>query len=200
MEETNTKITVSSINEINSLNMERIITIAGDIDQISKAEAEISSRLRVAYEHDLQAMTVRKFFGESRELWFPISFLFQPQSMMFPGLHPAAMMSTVGMAPGHPQGHHPQGHHHGPGGAGGAHGHHPQHPYSQLPHMPVNGGGGGRFPPNPAGLPFQNFMSDPRAAACANCRSEQGSTGPFAANADKPAATARLSWVPLPSP
>ena len=58
MEETSTKITVSSINEINSVNMERVITISGDIDQISKAESEISYRLRSAYEHDLQAMTV----------------------------------------------------------------------------------------------------------------------------------------------
>ena len=38
---------------------------------------QVSSKLRVAYETDLQAMT--------------------PQSMMFPGLHPAAMMSTVGL-------------------------------------------------------------------------------------------------------
>ena len=38
---------------------------------------KVSSKLRVAYETDLQAMT--------------------PQSLMFPGLHPAAMMSTVGL-------------------------------------------------------------------------------------------------------
>ena len=36
----------------------------------------ISSRLRTSYENDLQA--------------------FAPQSAMFPGLHPMAMMSTVG--------------------------------------------------------------------------------------------------------
>ena len=42
------------------------------------AEAEVSSKLRAAYEMDLQAMT--------------------PHSMMFPGLHPTAMMSTVGMS------------------------------------------------------------------------------------------------------
>ena len=38
---------------------------------------QVSSKLRAAYETDLQAMA--------------------PQSMMFPGLHPAAMMSTVGL-------------------------------------------------------------------------------------------------------
>jgi insulin-like growth factor 2 mRNA-binding protein 1 len=34
MEDTETKITVSSINEINSFNMERVITIRGTIDQV----------------------------------------------------------------------------------------------------------------------------------------------------------------------
>jgi insulin-like growth factor 2 mRNA-binding protein 1 len=41
MEETDTKITVSSINEINSFNMERVITIRGGLEEMSKAEAEI---------------------------------------------------------------------------------------------------------------------------------------------------------------
>ena len=58
MEETETKITVSSIHEINSFNMERVITIRGTIDQMTKAEAEISSKLRSAYESDIQAMVV----------------------------------------------------------------------------------------------------------------------------------------------
>ena len=60
MEETGTKITVSSINDISSFNMERIITISGEIDLISRAEAEISSKLRVAYENDIQAMAVSR--------------------------------------------------------------------------------------------------------------------------------------------
>lgn len=77
MEDTSTKITVSSISDVSSFNPERVISIRGTIPSISKAEAEVSSKLRVAYETDLQAMT--------------------PQSMMFPGLHPAAMMSTVGL-------------------------------------------------------------------------------------------------------
>lgn len=77
MEDTDTKITVSSINEINSFNMERVITIRGGIEEMSKAEAEISSKLRSAFESDVQAMV--------------------PHSVMFPGLHPTAMMSTAGM-------------------------------------------------------------------------------------------------------
>ncbi|XP_074110976.1 IGF-II mRNA-binding protein isoform X3 [Cotesia typhae] len=77
MMDTDTKITVSSINDINSFNLERIITVKGTIDNMSKAESMISSKLRQSYENDLQAMA--------------------PQSMMFPGLHPMAMMSTAGM-------------------------------------------------------------------------------------------------------
>ena len=54
--------------------MERVITIKGSLDSMSQAESMISTKLRQSYESDLQ-----------------------PQSMMFPGLHPMAMMSTVGM-------------------------------------------------------------------------------------------------------
>ncbi|XP_022913707.1 insulin-like growth factor 2 mRNA-binding protein 1 isoform X3 [Onthophagus taurus] len=79
MQETETKITVSSINDINSFNLERIITVKGSIENMSKAEAQISAKLRQSYENDLQAMA--------------------PQSMMFPGLHPMAMMATAGQAP-----------------------------------------------------------------------------------------------------
>nr|CAD7400724.1 unnamed protein product [Timema poppensis] len=74
MQDTDTKITVSSINDINSFNLERIITVKGSIENMSKAEALISAKLRQSYENDLQAMA--------------------PQSMMFPGLHPMAMMAT----------------------------------------------------------------------------------------------------------
>ncbi|XP_031786315.1 insulin-like growth factor 2 mRNA-binding protein 3 isoform X4 [Nasonia vitripennis] len=77
MQDTDTKITVSSINDINSFNLERIITVKGSIENMSKAEAMISNKLRQSYENDLQAMA--------------------PQSMMFPGLHPMAMMSTASM-------------------------------------------------------------------------------------------------------
>uniref|UniRef100_A0A1B0DLF0 K Homology domain-containing protein n=1 Tax=Phlebotomus papatasi TaxID=29031 RepID=A0A1B0DLF0_PHLPP len=76
MQETETKITVSSINDINSFNLERIITVKGVIENMSRAESQISAKLRQSYENDLQAMA--------------------PQSIMFPGLHPMAMMSTTG--------------------------------------------------------------------------------------------------------
>ncbi|KAG8223970.1 hypothetical protein J437_LFUL005583, partial [Ladona fulva] len=107
MQDTDTKITVSSITEISNFNLERIITVKGSIENMSKAEAMISAKLRQSYENDLQAMA--------------------PQSLMFPGLHPMAMMSTAGM--GFPS--------RGGGGGGGSAG---------------TGGGPGPFPPGPSGL------------------------------------------------
>lgn len=74
MQETETKITVSSINDISSFNLERIITVKGTIENMAKAESQISSKLRQSYESDLQVLA--------------------PQSIMFPGLHPMAMLST----------------------------------------------------------------------------------------------------------
>ena len=62
MEETDSKITVSSINDINSFNMERIITIRGDPEKICKAEAEISVKLRQAFESDLNSLPVSTSF------------------------------------------------------------------------------------------------------------------------------------------
>ena len=59
-----------------------MITIKGSIPNISKAEAEVSTKLRAAYETDLALM--------------------RPHSLMFPGLHPTAMMSTVGVSTGGP--------------------------------------------------------------------------------------------------
>lgn len=84
MQDTDTKITVSSINDINSFNLERIITIKGSIENMSRGEAQISGKLRQSYENDLQALA--------------------PQSIMFPGLHPMAMMSTSGNGLGFPGG------------------------------------------------------------------------------------------------
>lgn len=54
MQETDTKITVSSINDINSFNLERIITVKGTIENMAKAESQISAKLRQSYENDLQ--------------------------------------------------------------------------------------------------------------------------------------------------
>ena len=59
MEDTDTKITVSSINEITAFNQERVITIRGDsVHNMTRAEAEISSKLRAAYEGDVMAVSI----------------------------------------------------------------------------------------------------------------------------------------------
>jgi len=106
MEDTNTRITVSSVNDVNCFNPERVITIKGDIPDISRAEAEVSTKLRAAYESDLAVMT--------------------PHSLMFPGLPPAAMMSTAGISsapgPANPafSGHRGAGPGQSPGSGGGA--------------------------------------------------------------------------------
>jgi insulin-like growth factor 2 mRNA-binding protein 1 len=84
MEETNSKITVSSIQDVSSFNLERTITVKGSVESMSKAEAMISAKMRQSLENDLAAMA--------------------PQSMMFPGLPPMAMMSTLGTAGGYPRG------------------------------------------------------------------------------------------------
>jgi len=81
MEETETKITVSSINEINAFNVERVITVRGScVQDMSKAEAEISSKLRAAYEGDIQVMA--------------------PQLAMYPNVHPAMMGYGIAAAAG----------------------------------------------------------------------------------------------------
>lgn len=48
-----------SINDINSFNYERIITVKGSIENMSKAEAQISAKLRQSFENDLQSMAVK---------------------------------------------------------------------------------------------------------------------------------------------
>lgn len=58
MQETDTKITVSSINDMNSFNLERIITVKGTNENMAKAESQISAKLRQSYENDLQVSTL----------------------------------------------------------------------------------------------------------------------------------------------
>ncbi|RWS08686.1 insulin-like growth factor 2 mRNA-binding protein 1 isoform X1, partial [Dinothrombium tinctorium] len=86
MEQTNTKITVSTnVHDVSSFTLERVICIKGKLEDICKAEQMISSKLRQSYESDLAAIA--------------------PQTLMFPGLHPLTMLSTLGstyMGPGAP--------------------------------------------------------------------------------------------------
>lgn len=161
MEETETKITVSSINEINSFNMERIITIKGEPENICRAETEVSAKLRQAYESDLNAMA--------------------PQNVMFPGMHPAAasLVPPLGMGLAFNSAAAAGLHHH-------AHHHHQAHqvrlgapPATAFLggyYTPSYNGGAGMSAPNPAAAASQK-----PTANSANGNSVQTSANPAAA-------------------
>ncbi|XP_048455258.1 insulin-like growth factor 2 mRNA-binding protein 2a isoform X4 [Rhincodon typus] len=55
-QETETKITISPLQDLTLYNPERTITVRGSIEACSKAEVEIMKKLREAYENDLAAM------------------------------------------------------------------------------------------------------------------------------------------------
>ncbi|XP_054642584.1 insulin-like growth factor 2 mRNA-binding protein 2a isoform X2 [Dunckerocampus dactyliophorus] len=55
-EETGTKITISSLQDLTIYNPERTITVKGSLETCCKAEAEIMKKLREAYENDIAAI------------------------------------------------------------------------------------------------------------------------------------------------
>uniref|UniRef100_A0AAX7TH02 RRM domain-containing protein n=1 Tax=Astatotilapia calliptera TaxID=8154 RepID=A0AAX7TH02_ASTCA len=55
-EETGTKITISSLQDLTIYNPERTITVKGSVDACCKAEMEIMKKLREAYENDIAAI------------------------------------------------------------------------------------------------------------------------------------------------
>ncbi|XP_064419479.1 insulin-like growth factor 2 mRNA-binding protein 2a isoform X2 [Latimeria chalumnae] len=55
-QETGTKITISSLQDLTIYNPERTITVKGGIEACSKAEVEIMRKLREAYENDVVAL------------------------------------------------------------------------------------------------------------------------------------------------
>ncbi|XP_022596352.1 insulin-like growth factor 2 mRNA-binding protein 2 isoform X4 [Seriola dumerili] len=55
-EETGTKITISSLQDLTIYNPERTITVKGILDACCKAEVEIMKKLREAYENDIAAI------------------------------------------------------------------------------------------------------------------------------------------------
>uniref|UniRef100_A0A8K9XMT3 RRM domain-containing protein n=1 Tax=Oncorhynchus mykiss TaxID=8022 RepID=A0A8K9XMT3_ONCMY len=58
-EETGTKITISSLQDITICNPERTITVKGSMEACCKAEGEVMRKLRDAYENDIAAVNVR---------------------------------------------------------------------------------------------------------------------------------------------
>lgn len=103
MEQTDTKITVSSMEDASAMSLERVITVKGKLEGVARAEQMISAKLRQSYENDLAALA--------------------PQALMFPGLPPMALMTTMGA------GGYPPPHPRGPYGGGGYM--HPGGPYLQ---------------------------------------------------------------------
>nr|XP_023695898.1 insulin-like growth factor 2 mRNA-binding protein 2 isoform X1 [Paramormyrops kingsleyae] len=55
-QETGTKITISSLQDLTIYNPERTITVKGDIEACCKAEADIMKKLREAYDNDIAAV------------------------------------------------------------------------------------------------------------------------------------------------
>lgn len=56
-EDTDTKITVSNVQEVAALYPDRVITIKGSLENMSAAETAISNKLRECYEKEMQAPT-----------------------------------------------------------------------------------------------------------------------------------------------
>ncbi|CAF1124334.1 unnamed protein product [Rotaria sordida] len=82
--ETDTNITVSSINELNSYNTERVISIKGEFDQQIRALETIYIKLCLAYEN------------ENARAWNYTSQYYQQQQFMQNFAQHAAMIATVG--------------------------------------------------------------------------------------------------------
>ena len=57
MEDTDTRITVSSQNDIGPYNMDRIVTIKGELESMVKAESIISGKLRLCFDSDMQSVS-----------------------------------------------------------------------------------------------------------------------------------------------
>ncbi|KAK8766295.1 hypothetical protein V5799_006923 [Amblyomma americanum] len=134
MEQTDTKITVSSLHDGSALHLERVISIKGKPEGVCRAEQLVSAKLRQSYESDLAALA--------------------PQSMMFPGLHPMAMLSAYP-----PPMHGPTRPPHYRGGGGG--------PYGGGPHPPAVGGGGYMGGPHgPMGFPPAGPGGEGRELVC----------------------------------
>uniref|UniRef100_H2TJN9 Insulin-like growth factor 2 mRNA binding protein 2a n=1 Tax=Takifugu rubripes TaxID=31033 RepID=H2TJN9_TAKRU len=59
-EETGTKITISSLQDLNIYNNERTITVKGSLEACCNAEVEIMKKLREAYENDIAAINAQE--------------------------------------------------------------------------------------------------------------------------------------------
>ncbi|XP_023368244.1 insulin-like growth factor 2 mRNA-binding protein 3 isoform X2 [Otolemur garnettii] len=61
-QDTDTKITISPLQELTLYNPERTITVKGNVETCAKAEEEIMKKIRESYENDIASMNVRSGF------------------------------------------------------------------------------------------------------------------------------------------
>ena len=60
-EDTDTKITVSNVQEVPAMYPDRVITIRGAIDSMANSEAAISTKLRECFEKEMQQPMVSRY-------------------------------------------------------------------------------------------------------------------------------------------
>ncbi|XP_005997160.1 insulin-like growth factor 2 mRNA-binding protein 3 [Latimeria chalumnae] len=89
-QDTDTKITISPLQDLTLYNPERTITVKGSIDACAKAEEEIMKKIRESYENDIAAMNLQAHLIPGLNL--NALGLFPPSS---PGMPPP----SVGVAP-----------------------------------------------------------------------------------------------------
>ncbi|XP_067396997.1 insulin-like growth factor 2 mRNA-binding protein 1 isoform X2 [Emydura macquarii macquarii] len=82
-QDTETKITISSLQDLTLYNPERTITVKGSIENCCKAEQEIMKKVREAYENDVAAMSV-----STKEGHFPLPSLGTPSVYLSPAFCP----------------------------------------------------------------------------------------------------------------
>uniref|UniRef100_A0A670Z900 Insulin like growth factor 2 mRNA binding protein 3 n=1 Tax=Pseudonaja textilis TaxID=8673 RepID=A0A670Z900_PSETE len=98
-QDTDTKITISPLQDLTLYNPERTITVKGSIDTCAKAEEEIMKKIRESYENDIAAMNVSAFMNPAC-VFFDFAFQQQPESetvhLFIPALAVGAIIGKQG--------------------------------------------------------------------------------------------------------
>uniref|UniRef100_A0A8C9F7C7 Insulin like growth factor 2 mRNA binding protein 3 n=1 Tax=Pavo cristatus TaxID=9049 RepID=A0A8C9F7C7_PAVCR len=82
-QDTDTKITISPLQDLTLYNPERTITVKGSIETCAKAEEEIMKKIRESYENDIAAMNViRSRLHKTVGLFCPMVEIFDPPTVL----------------------------------------------------------------------------------------------------------------------
>uniref|UniRef100_A0A3B3SNA6 Insulin like growth factor 2 mRNA binding protein 3 n=1 Tax=Paramormyrops kingsleyae TaxID=1676925 RepID=A0A3B3SNA6_9TELE len=102
-QDTETKITISPLQDLTLYNPERTITVKGSIEACAKAEAEVMKKIRESYENDVAAMNLQSNLIPGLNLnalgLFPTS---------SPGMSPSMSVPPPGAQAGYPSFGHPE--------------------------------------------------------------------------------------------